>query len=64
VLPLVCGLAVTRWQTERELQANSLATAREVVGHIEMILDSLSSAANTCCPRPASPANRCSWHCA
>lgn len=55
VLPLVCGLAVTRWQTERELQANSQATAREVVGHIEMILDSLSSAANHLLPKAGQP---------
>lgn len=55
VLPLVCGLAVTRWQTERELQANSQATAREVVGHMEMILDSLSSAANHLLPKAGQP---------
>ncbi len=58
VLPLVCGLAVMRWQTERELQASSQATAREVVGHIDMILDNLSSAARTLLPKAGEPCDQ------
>ena len=51
VLPLLCGLAVMRWQTERELQASSAATAREVVKHLETVLDSLSIAARHLLPK-------------
>ncbi|MBA1202735.1 EAL domain-containing protein [Pseudomonas capeferrum] len=45
VLPLVCALILMRWQTEHELQADSQATARQVVVHMERILDSLANAA-------------------
>ncbi len=55
VLPLLCGLAVMRWQTERELQANSAATAREVVKHLETVLDSLSIAARHLLPKAGQP---------
>ena len=55
VLPLLCGLAVMRWQTEQEMQADSLATAREVAGHIEEVLDSLSTAANHLLPKAGLP---------
>ena len=55
VLPLLCGLAVMRWQTERELQASSAATAREVVKHLETVLDSLSIAARHLLPKAGQP---------
>ena len=55
VLPLLCGLAVMRWQTERELQASSAATAREVVKHLETVLDSLSIAARHLLPMAGQP---------
>ncbi|CAG8863766.1 putative cyclic di-GMP phosphodiesterase PdeG [Pseudomonas fluorescens] len=45
VLPLICGLAVARWQTERDLQEASLVTAQQVVTQIERILDNVSGAA-------------------
>ncbi|MFK3776115.1 EAL domain-containing protein [Pseudomonas sp. NPDC089406] len=55
VLPLLCGLAVMRWQTEHELQASSRATATEVSEHIETILASLSTAANQLLPKAGQP---------
>ncbi|WP_248920331.1 EAL domain-containing protein [Pseudomonas entomophila] len=55
VLPLLCGLAVMRWQTERELQASSAATAHEVVQHLETVLDSLSIAASHLLPKAGQP---------
>lgn len=55
VLPLLCGLAVMRWQTERELQASSATTAREVVKHLETVLDSLSIAARHLLPKAGQP---------
>ncbi|QCI12694.1 EAL domain-containing protein [Pseudomonas putida] len=50
VLPVVCGLAVMRWQVERELQDNSLATAHQVVEHVDRILDSLAEVAHGLLP--------------
>ncbi|MDD2114083.1 EAL domain-containing protein [Pseudomonas asiatica] len=55
VLPVACGLAVMNWQIEREMQASSQATARQVVEHVERILDNLSSAANALLPLVDSP---------
>lgn len=55
VLPVACGLAVMNWQIEREMQASSQATARQVVEHVERILDNLSSAANALLPLADSP---------
>ena len=50
VLPLVCGLAVARWQAERDLQAASRATAEQVVTQVERILDNISGAATALLP--------------
>lgn len=58
VLPLLCGLVVMRWQTEQELQASSLATAREVGIHVEEILDSLSTAAHELLPKAGLPCDQ------
>ncbi|MDR6712900.1 sensor c-di-GMP phosphodiesterase-like protein [Pseudomonas hunanensis] len=55
VLPMLCGLLIMHWQTERELQANSQATARQVVEHVERILDSLSAAAQALLPLAGRP---------
>lgn len=55
VLPVACGLTVMNWQIEREMQASSQATARQVVEHVERILDNLSSAANALLPLADSP---------
>jgi len=55
VLPLLCGLGVMNWQIEREMQASSQATTRQVVAHVERILDSLANAANALLPLAASP---------
>ncbi|PYB80914.1 cyclic diguanylate phosphodiesterase [Pseudomonas sp. LB-090624] len=55
VLPLMCGLIVMNWQVEREMQTSSQATARQVVAHVERILDSLSKAANVLLPLARSP---------
>lgn len=58
VLPVVCGLAVMNWQIEREMQASSQATTRQVVEHVEHILDNLSSAANALLPLADSPCDQ------
>ncbi len=50
VLPVVCGLAVMRWQVERELQDSSLATTHQVVEHVDRILDSLAEVAHGLLP--------------
>lgn len=55
VLPVACGLPVMNWQIEREMQASSQVTARQVVEHVERILDNLSSAANALLPLVDSP---------
>lgn len=55
LLPLACGLAVMRWQTERDLRASSQATVAEVAGHVEHILDSLAAAARHLQPRAGQP---------
>lgn len=56
-LPVVCGLAVMNWQIEREMQASSQATTRQVVEHVEHILDNLSGTANALLPLASSPCN-------
>ncbi|CRI57337.1 EAL domain-containing protein [Pseudomonas sp. CCOS 191] len=55
VLPLLCGLVVMRWQIDQELDADSRVTAREVVVHIEAVLDSLSSTAHHLLPKAGRP---------
>ncbi|AYG44911.1 cyclic diguanylate phosphodiesterase [Pseudomonas sp. Leaf58] len=55
VLPVAFGLGVMNWQIEREMQASSQATSRQVVEHVERILDNLSSAANALLPLAGSP---------
>lgn len=55
VLPLVCGLAIARWQTERDLQDASLATAGQVTSQIEHILDNIAGAATTLMPLAGRP---------
>ncbi|MHC6225375.1 EAL domain-containing protein [Pseudomonas sp. X10] len=55
VLPLVCGLAIMHWQTGRELQASSHATAQQVVAHVEHILDNISGAAEALLPLAGRP---------
>ncbi|MDH0301473.1 MULTISPECIES: EAL domain-containing protein [unclassified Pseudomonas] len=55
LLPLLCGVGVMRWQTEHELQASSQATARDVMGHIEEILDSLSVVTQHLLPKAGKP---------
>lgn len=55
VLPVLCGLGVMNWQIEREMQASSQATTRQVVAHVEHMLDSLASAANALLPLAGSP---------
>ncbi|MCO7526039.1 cyclic diguanylate phosphodiesterase [Pseudomonas asiatica] len=55
VLPVACGLAVMNWQIEREMHASSQATTRQVVEHVERILDNLSSAAHALLPLVDSP---------
>ncbi|MDF0733000.1 EAL domain-containing protein [Pseudomonas entomophila] len=54
-LPLLCGLVVMHWQIERELRDSSAHTARQVVSHVERILDSLSNAAETLLPLAGRP---------
>ena len=54
-LPLVCGLAVARWQAERDLQDTSLATAQQVVTQVERILDNISGAAVALVPLAGRP---------
>jgi len=58
LLPVVCGLAVMNWQIEREMQASSQATTRQVVEHVEHILDNLSGAANALLPLAGSPCDQ------
>ncbi|MEN5034761.1 EAL domain-containing protein [Pseudomonas sp. TWI929] len=58
VLPVVCGVAVMNWQVEREMQASSQATTRQVVEHVDRILDSLSSAANNLLPLAGNPCDQ------
>jgi len=58
VLPVLCGLGIMNWQVEREMQANSQATTRQAVEHIERILDNLSGAANALLPLTASPCDQ------
>ncbi|MCO7596221.1 MULTISPECIES: EAL domain-containing protein [Pseudomonas] len=55
LVPLLCGLAVMHWQTERELHYSSEATARQVVEHVEHILDSLSTTTQELLPLAGSP---------
>ncbi|MBO9552580.1 cyclic diguanylate phosphodiesterase [Pseudomonas sp.] len=55
VVPLACGLAVMNWQIERELRAASQATARQVVEHVDHILDNLANAAQVLLPLAGSP---------
>ena len=57
-LPVVCGLAVMNWQIEREMQASSQATTRQVVEHVEHILDNLSDTANALLPLASSPCDQ------
>ena len=58
VLPVVCGLGVMNWQVEREMQASSQATTRQVVAQVEHILDSLANAANALLPLAGSPCDK------
>ncbi|PYC32457.1 cyclic diguanylate phosphodiesterase [Pseudomonas soli] len=58
MLPLACGLLVIRWQTEHELQADSLATAKEVASHVEEILDSLATTAHRLLPKAGQPCDQ------
>lgn len=58
VLPVACGLAVMNWQIDREMQASSQATTRQVVEYVERILDNLSSAANALLPLAGSPCDQ------
>ena len=55
LLPMACALPVMNWQTERELRASSLATTRQVVEHVERILDNLSSTAQALLPLAGTP---------
>lgn len=55
VLPLLCGLAVVRWQVEHDLRSSSLSTARDVRQHVEEILDSLATAAHRLLPKAGQP---------
>ncbi|MCT8163296.1 MULTISPECIES: EAL domain-containing protein [unclassified Pseudomonas] len=55
VLPVVCGLAVIRWQVEHELRASSQATTQQVVEHIDRILDSLAGVAENLLPLAGQP---------
>lgn len=55
IAPVACGLAVMDWQVERELRASSHATTRQVVEHVEHILDNLANAANTLLPLAGGP---------
>ena len=54
-LPLLCGLLVMQWQTQRELRASSESTTAQVVAYIEHILDNLSSAAQALQPLAGKP---------
>ncbi|MFJ4455860.1 EAL domain-containing protein [Pseudomonas sp. NPDC089392] len=58
VLPVVCGMAVMNWQVEREMQASSQATTRQVVEHVERMLDNLSKAANALLPLAGNPCDQ------
>ena len=55
VLPLLFGLVVMNWQIERELRASSQATTRQVVEHVERILDNLANAAQGLLPLAGGP---------
>ncbi|WP_313430822.1 CSS-motif domain-containing protein, partial [Pseudomonas sp.] len=55
VVPLACGLAVMNWQIERELRASSEATTRQVIEHVDHILDNLANAALTLLPLAGTP---------
>ena len=54
-LPLLCGLVLLEWQVERNLHERSVATARQVVNHVERILDSVSAAAKILAPLAGRP---------
>ena len=54
-LPVVCGLLVMDWQTQRELRASSEAATGQVVHQIERILDSLDAAAQALLPLAGQP---------
>jgi len=58
VLPVACGLGVMNWQIDRELHANSHATAAQVIGHVERILDTASSTAQALLPLAGDPCAR------
>lgn len=47
MVPVVSGLVIMHWQIEREMKASSHTTTQQVLGHIEHILDNLSSAADS-----------------
>lgn len=56
-LPLLCGLGVMQWQAQRELHNSSQSTTRQVVKHVEHILDNLSGAATELLPLVGRPCN-------
>lgn len=55
ILPLVCGLTVMHWQTQRDLDMTSEAAAGRVLRHVERILDNLSDAAQALQPLAGTP---------
>jgi len=54
-LPILCGLLIMQWQSERELHNRSEATARRVGNQIERILDNAASAARELLPLAGQP---------
>ncbi|QBF26542.1 cyclic diguanylate phosphodiesterase [Pseudomonas tructae] len=54
-MPILCGLLIMHLQAERELQARSQDTARQVVAQVERILDNISAAAQALLPLAGSP---------
>ncbi|WP_312933365.1 cyclic diguanylate phosphodiesterase [Pseudomonas sp.] len=55
LLPLLGGMAVMRWQAERELHEQSQAAALQVLRQSELILEQLSRTARTLLPLAGQP---------
>ena len=55
LVPVLCGLLIMQWQSERELHNRSEATAQRVGNQIERILANLSKAASDLLPLAGQP---------
>ncbi|MBV4499656.1 EAL domain-containing protein [Pseudomonas shirazensis] len=55
LLPVLCGVGVMAWQSQRDMYQASEKTSRLVVAHVEHILDSLATAAQALLPLAGQP---------